>query len=122
MSEGFLLGSRNVKPGTIVIVITCTPTLGNFLYTQFDDYNQPVLYQADPLIEFFKEAGYSLQRKKLEGDTRVRRGPLTLYRTKLTLPLMLWYMIPALFKLPSDPRFAFHALDVRAVHLVFEKQ
>jgi 2-polyprenyl-3-methyl-5-hydroxy-6-metoxy-1,4-benzoquinol methylase len=117
----FLAGAApNVKPGTIVIVITCVPTLGNFLYTQFDDYNQPVLYQPEILIRRFAEHGYALRRRRDLGDTR-NRGPLTLYRSKKAVPLMLWYMVPALFKMPPDKRFLFHALDVRAVHLIFEK-
>jgi hypothetical protein len=111
---------ENTKPGTLIIVVTSVPTLGNFLITQFDDYNQLVLYQKEPLLKIFKESGYSMLWERLMGDTR-NDYPLTYYRNKLSRILMLGYMIPAMYKLSPDKRFLFHSLSVRGLHLVFQK-
>jgi hypothetical protein len=111
---------KNTHSNTIIIVITCVPTLGNFLLTQFDDYNQQVLYQKDTLINIFKEQGYSLLRSKDIGETR-NVYPLAPYRNKWSRILMFRYMISAMSALSTDSRFLFHALSVRSLHLVFQR-
>lgn len=117
----FLSGIEgNTHSNTVIIVITAVPTLGNFLLTQFDDYNQQVLYQPQTLVSIFKEHNYSLLWKRNRGDTR-NRYPLFWYRHKWARLVMLQYMIPAMYKLSSDERFLFHALSIRGVHLIFEK-
>jgi 2-polyprenyl-3-methyl-5-hydroxy-6-metoxy-1,4-benzoquinol methylase len=111
---------KNTHPNTIIIVITCVPTLGNFLLTQFDDYNQQVLFQKETLTNIFKEQYYSLWESRDIGETR-NVYPLAPYRNKLSRMLMLRYMIPAMNKLSTDSRFIFHALSVRGIQLVFKR-
>ena len=110
----------NTKPGTLIIVLTSVPTLGNFLITQFDDYNQLVLYQKETLLKTFKDSGYTMVWERLTGDIR-NNYPLAYYRNQWSRILMLGYMIPAMYKLPPNKRFLFHSLSVRGLHLVFQK-
>ena len=111
----------NVLRGTKIIVMTCVPTLGNFLITQFDEYNQQVLYQKETLVDYFDESGYFLVSAQDVGDTR-NVYPLAYYRNKWSRPLMFRYMIPAMYRLSPDTRFLFHSLSVRGLHLIFQKE
>jgi len=119
--KNFLCGIKgNTNLGTIIIVTTAMPTLGNFLITQFEDYNQQVLYQKETLIEIFKTNGYLLLKAREFGDTR-NHYPLVYYRNKWSRLAMLRYMIPAMYKLSPDKRFLFHSLDVRGVSMAFQR-
>ena len=119
--KAFLEGiENNTHPNTIIIILTCVPTLGNFLLTQFDDYNQQALYQRDTLVNIFQEQDYLLLESRETGETR-NAYPLTLYRNKWSRLLMLRYMIPAMYRLSADKRFLFHALSTRGLHLIFQR-